>query len=459
MPTLSISNPVQTDFTYAFFLLARLEDAGLPAGTPAQLTITANNLTFVLSGDGLSWAIGPDGLLLTGGTVSGIQILAGGAPQYAITELEIDAVVLNTAILSDRLMTDNAALERLFLSLDWTMRGDSGPESYDPALQTDDGVSLLLTGDTYFALQGGYEDIIAGTGDDFIQASSGGGVFHGGAGDDVFALGGVEDAQMYGGTGHDKLFGSSGRNIAEGGEGRDTVNGGHARDTLSGDEGNDQIAAGDENDFTYGGTGNDLVVAGNGNDANYGGAGADQIWAEAGDDLIEGGDGADSLYGGADRDFLFGERGNDLVEGDTGNDYLGGDLGDDTVRGGDGDDEVFGGFGNDTLNGGAGADNFNFDFILDAKFNVDRVQDFTQGEDTLVLYSTTFGNLPRGALDPAAFVANDAGQATDAAQRIIYEADRGRLYFDADGTGSAGRILFARITPDLLLMPEDFLVY
>jgi Ca2+-binding RTX toxin-like protein len=459
MPTLSISNPVQTDFTFAFFMLARLEDAGLPAGTPSRLTVTANNLTFVLTGDGLSWAIGPDGLLLTGGTVSGIEILAGGVAQYAITALEMDAVALTTAMLSDRLMTDNAALERLFLSQDWTMQGDSGPESYDPALQSDEGVSLLLTGDTYFALQGGYEDIIAGSGDDFIQASSGGGAFHGGAGDDVFALGGVEDAQMYGGTGNDRLFGGSGRSIAEGGAGRDTVHGGRARDTLSGDDGNDQIAAGDENDLAYGGTGNDIIVAGDGNDASFGGAGGDLIRAEAGDDLTEGGDGSDSLYGGDDRDFVFGERGDDLVEGGNGDDNIAGDLGDDTVRGGEGDDEIYGGFGKDTLNGGAGADRFNFDFVLDAQFNVDRVQDFTQGEDTLVLYSTTFGNLPRGALDAAAFVANDAGQATDAAHRIIHEADRGRLYFDPDGTGAAGRILFARITPDLQLMPEDFLVY
>lgn len=459
MPTLTIANPAQTEFTLAFFQLARMEGAGLPVGTPSKVAITTGNLTFVLLGDSLSWAIGPDGFLLTGGTVSGIEILAGGMSQYVISALEMDAVELNTAILADRLMTDDAAIERLFLSLNWTMQGDSESESYDPALQTDDGVSLLLTGDTYFALQGGYEDIIAGTGDDFIQASSGGGVFYGGAGDDVFALGGVEDAQMYGGTGHDRLLGSSGRNIAEGGEGRDTVNGGRARDTLSGDAGNDQIAAGDENDVTYGGTGNDLIVAGDGNDANYGGAGADQIWAEAGDDLIEGGDGADSLYGGDNRDFVFGERGNDLLEGGSGNDNVAGDLGDDTVRGGEGDDEIYGGFGRDTLNGGAGADRFNFDFILDARFNVDRVQDFTQGEDTLVLYSTTFGNLPRGALDPAAFVANDSGQATDATHRIIYEADRGRLYFDPDGSGIADRILFARITPDLALMPEDFLVY
>lgn len=459
MPTLAISNTAQTDFTFAFFLLSRLEEAGNPVGTPAQLTVTANAVTFVLTGTNLSWAVGPDGLLLTGGTISGIDIQVSGIPQYAITELEMDAVALNTAMLSDRLMTDDAALERFFLGLDWTMQGGNGSETYDPALQSDDGVALLLTGNTTFALLGGYEEIIAGTGNDFIQAASGGGVFHGGAGNDVVAIGGVEDAQAYGGSGNDRLFGGSGRNIIEGGAGRDTVLGGRSRDTLSGDDGNDEISARADNDSVYGGNGNDIIQAGHGNDASYGGAGADQILDEAGDDLIEGGDGADSLYGGDGRDFVFGDRGGDLVNGGDGNDNVGGDLGNDTVQGGDGDDEIYGGFGRDRLIGGAGSDRFNFDFVLDARYNVDRVSDFTQGEDTLVLYSTTFGNLPRGELDAAAFVANLSGRATDAAHRIIHETDRGRLWFDPDGTGAAERILFAHVTPGLQLMPEDFLVF
>lgn len=404
MPVLSLANPAQNDFGTAFRLLARLEGAGNPAGTPSALTLTADSLTFTLSGSGLSWVVGPDGLQITGGTVAGITISAGTLPMFVLTGLAMDGLLLNTALLADRLMTDDAALETLFLSLDWTLQGHTGPESCDPALTSGDGVPLLLTGDTFFALGRGYPEIIAGTGNDTIQGSSDGGRHFGGDGNDAFSIGGTSDAELYGDAGNDRILGGSGRNLAYGGAGRDTVQGGRSRDTLNGDDGNDQIAAGDENDFAYGGNGRDIIDAGEGNDATYAGSGADVVLA------------------------------------------------------GGGDDDIHGGFGKDTLNGGGGADRFNFDCNLDPRFNVDRVQDFVSGEDLFVLYRTTFDGLAPGALPGAAFATTGNGQATEAGHRIILDQDDGHLYFDPDGTGAA-RILFARVNAGLQLVPEDFLVF
>ncbi|MGC1479283.1 MAG: hypothetical protein WA771_02165 [Chthoniobacterales bacterium] len=59
------------------------------------------------------------------------------------------------------------------------------------------------------------------------------------------------------------------------------------------------------------------------------------------------------------------------------------------------------------------------------------------------------------ALAASAFTANLSGQATTAAQRIVYETDTGALWYDADGSGGGARQQFAELTAGLALTSAD----
>ncbi|MGD1919211.1 MAG: hypothetical protein ACFCAD_10145, partial [Pleurocapsa sp.] len=78
-------------------------------------------------------------------------------------------------------------------------------------------------------------------------------------------------------------------------------------------------------------------------------------------------------------------EGNDVIFGGKDGDILYGAEGDDTVLSGKGDDTVMGSVGNDVLFGGEGNDVFEFSAEkLDSRF-INRVQDFTIDEDSLVI--------------------------------------------------------------------------
>ncbi|MGJ3252133.1 MAG: hypothetical protein ACFE0J_13530 [Elainellaceae cyanobacterium] len=71
----------------------------------------------------------------------------------------------------------------------------------------------------------------------------------------------------------------------------------------------------------------------------------------------------------------------DVINGQGGDDQLSGLGGNDILRGGDGDDILDGGDGNDSLHGGSGADQF----VLASRTGTDTIQDFTIGDDVLML--------------------------------------------------------------------------
>lgn len=117
-----------------------------------------------------------------------------------------------------------------------------------------------------------------------------------------------------------------------------------------------------------------------GHDFRAGGANANTILGQAGND---------SLYGNAGNDLLIGDTGADLLSGGDGKDVLRGDSGADTLYGGAGVDRLKGGAGNDLLGGGGGADVFDFARGYDA----DRISDFTDNADTLVLSGLGVGTV------------------------------------------------------------------
>ena len=61
-----------------------------------------------------------------------------------------------------------------------------------------------------------------------------------------------------------------------------------------------------------------------------------------------------------------------------------------------------------------------------------------------------------GTLSAAQFVANASGTAQDANDRIIYETDTGKLFFDSNGSAAGGATQFAQLSSGLALTANDF---
>jgi Ca2+-binding RTX toxin-like protein len=108
------------------------------------------------------------------------------------------------------------------------------------------------------------------------------------------------------------------------------------------------------------------------------------------------------------------------------------------------------------LNGGAGADRYVFDSGLNGATNVDQLVGFSAIDDTIVLDQTIFSRLSNGSLLASRFATGAA--AHDSNDRIIYDSATGSIFYDADGSGGGGQILFAQVAAGTTLTNADFLV-
>jgi Ca2+-binding RTX toxin-like protein len=283
-------------------------------------------------------------------------------------------------------------------------------------------------------------------------------------------------------AGGDTLAGGGGNDRVLGRGGADRVTGGTGRDTLDGGNGNDSLSGGDANDTLIGGAGNDTLAGGTGTDRLVGGSGGDTYVVNAGDVIVEAqGTGAlDVVLAtgsftlvaglGVERLATFapgataalnltGNNGAQTIAGNAGANRLAGLAGNDTLSGGSGADTLNGGIGNDRMAGGLGADQFVFNAAPLAA-NRDRITDFSATADRIVLENGVFQGLGTGTLSAAAYRQNNSGLAADGSDRIIYERDAGRLWFDRDGDGSAfSAVHFATIAAGLNSVNNvDFLV-
>ena len=287
--------------------------------------------------------------------------------------------------------------------------------------------------------------------------------------------------------------GTSGADSLDGGLGADTMEGGDGDDTYYVDNTKDQVI---ESSATGG---NDLVISslsaytlsanvengqiGNATAANLTGNDlANVIYAGKGNNIMDGGAGTDTVS------YLFGvgtgkagvtvnlvktaaqatgNSGSDTlknIENLTGSglaDKLTGNAGNNQLDGGAGNDTLNGGAGNDTLIGGAGNDVLVFDNALGTS-NLDEIVGFASGGDKIALDDDIFKALGvTGTATGKALTATRlqlGNVADDKEDRILYDQATGKLYYDADGTGSAAAVQFATLTGQPSVQAADFLV-
>ncbi|WP_137181277.1 M10 family metallopeptidase [Roseomonas sp. AR75] len=185
--------------------------------------------------------------------------------------------------------------------------------------------------------------------------------------------------------------------------------GGDGADTLAGNQAANRLEGGGGADWLDGREGSDLLIGGAGADTMRGGAGFDTyVVQDPSDRVIEDAGGeldrlivetplAIVLPSGVEM-LRLGSSGRIGIGNDAANHLLGG-AANDSLDGAGGPDMIEGGTGADTLRGGLGADSF----VLRHGDGFDRIEDFTPGQDRLVL--TGFGLDAAAVLDIAQGVA------------------------------------------------------
>lgn len=134
-------------------------------------------------------------------------------------------------------------------------------------------------------------------------------------------------------------------------------------------------------------------------------------------------------------------------------DFLGGDGAGNRIIGRGGSDRIEGRAGADVLTGGAAADVFVFRTPAEGR---DRITDFASA-DFIEISAAGFGG---GLVSDGAVILRGGGAPAPqgGAGQFLYDSDDGRLFWDADGTGSAPRALIATLTGAPALSAGDFLI-
>ena len=297
--------------------------------------------------------------------------------------------------------------------------------------------------------------------------------------------------QIYGMSGEDTIIAGSFEHsvFIDGGTEIDTISyaGATAGATvnLSNSAGNEGAATGHSYtsiENAIGSSFDDLLVGTSESNTLDGGAGTDYLQGLAGDDtyrvdnagdvIIETASGGANdlvlasvnyvLSGPARVETLATTRDNGKTDINlTGNNFaqsIIGNNGDNKLSGKDGDDFLFGRKGEDKLDGGDGKDSFVFNTKLGAT-NIDTIKHYVKADDTMLLENTVFTELTTlGKLTKSAFYASATGQAHDFNDRILYETDTGKLFYDRDGLGNAAAVQFAVLSGHPTIGHGEFVI-
>lgn len=414
---------------------------------------------------------GPGDDLLDGG--SGLDTL-----DLSDAQMPLRVSLRSGAALSDEIGSD------VVMSVERVIAGAAG----DVLESLDSGSHLVGEGgdDTLIGL-GGVDTLEGGPGNDVLRGGGERDWLDGGKGFDTASYAdsphGVRISLTSGSSSSDTLI--SIENIA-GSAFADSLTGSRFANDLDGGAGNDTLAGGDGADTLRGGSGDDVYTVeslsdrveelpGDGTDTiqsliswrlqDTDGTGTlgDQVenLVLLGTSSINGSGNAlaNRLVGNSAGNALSGLGGNDTLVGAQGADTLAGAMGNDSLSGGMGADRLIGGINNDVLTGGDGKDTFVFAAGLLG--NVDRITDFVSGADSIELDDAIFGGFTTGVavtvdqllIRPKGFMAKTPEQ------MLIYDQSTGRLYYDADGSGSAfTSTLFAILAGAPVIAAEDFII-
>lgn len=312
--------------------------------------------------------------------------------------------------------------------------GRQSPTETDLAVLADIGYEIAG-----FTKQGELPEIATAEGE-FISGAAIAQMIDGLAGDDEIN-GNIGSDTLLGDDGNDTLFGFAEADELSGGSGDDLLNGNIGSDTLLGDDGNDTLYGEDDNDLLFGGLG------------------TDRLQGDLGDDTLRGDDGNDTLLGGENNDLIVGNSGEDQLQGDVGNDILRGGEADDTLLGEAGDDILEGGMDDDSLFGAAGSDRF--EFGLD--FGSDRVNDFTIGEDAIVISADyDFATGTYDLNDPSEILSaiTDTGEVTDSTESFTEITPRDSntitVVHDEEALTTEDFEIYFPFQPQLTVTPSGF---
>ena len=377
---------------------------------------------------------------------------SGESAPYAGSRLTI----ANNVIVNDR-QTSGARL--LYNNAPTVTASISGNDVY--GLTSDQMVlgSATVSGTTFLSarpsldttspwLDTGGSDTIFGTlGADSLAGTTGADVMAGLAGNDTYTVNNVGDVVIETRDGGTDLINSS-VNYSLGGRQVEEL-------TLTGSADIHGIGNSLDNVFT-GNAGDNILSGGRGADTISGGAGDDvYIVDNIGDVVNESSGGGTDLVRSLVSFSLDGKQVENLTLAGSADIDGTGNTFDNRIVGNGGNNVLNGGGGEDLLTGSGGSDVFEFTSSLVAG-NISTITDFSAA-DAIRLSSATFNTIVgTGALSADQFVANASGTAEDANDRIIFETDTGKLFFDSNGSAAGGATQFAKVSSDLELTASSF---
>jgi Ca2+-binding RTX toxin-like protein len=109
------------------------------------------------------------------------------------------------------------------------------------------------------------------------------------------------------------------------------------------------------------------------------------------------------------------------------------------------------------LTGGKHADTFVFNAKLGTS-NVDTIADFKHDIDIIALDDRIFTKLAGSLTEAQFYAAAGATKAHDKTDRVIYDTNTGKLYYDDDGKGGHAAVQFAMLSTKPTLDHGDFAI-
>lgn len=310
----------------------------------------------------------------------------------------------------------------------------------------------------------GADDIIGNNAANLLNGRGAGDRMEGGRGDDVYVVNSAGDLVVErAGEGSDLVRSSISYTLGGGVEdltlaGGATVGTGNAAaNRIEGNSGSNRLSGGGSADWLDGSGGADLLLGGTGHDHF--------VFDDAGDRAIEeAGEGTDTVVSTVTarltanvENLVLGGTAAIAGTGNAAANRIEGNRAANDLAGGLGDDGLWGGAGQDRLRGGSGADRFFFDTAL-GRTNIDSILDFRSADDAIFLDRSVFtGIIRNGQLREEAF--QHGSRSLEADDRILHDRVTGEIFYDGDGAGGSGPVLFAVVEPGRLLTPGDFIAF